>query len=75
MVIGVEVFRVLREAREAFKRINKILDDVEVISETVSRPVEGMSSLIAGIKQGSGVVKLLAKLFKEDNEDEEIREE
>ena len=56
------------------ERVNRILDDVEVITETVSRPVEGMSSLIAGVRQGAGIIKVLSKLFKGEEENEEGEE-
>ena len=72
VIIGIEVFRILQETKKTLERVNKILDDVEVITDTVTRPVEGMSSLIAGVKQGAGVIRVLSKLFKDrEGEDEE----
>lgn len=68
VVIGVEVFKILKEFRQTLKRANKILDEVEKVSSTLCKPVEGMSSLISGIKQGTAVVKVLTKFLKnEDN--------
>lgn len=74
VVIGVEVFRILRETKKTIERANRILDDVEEITNAVSRPVEGMASLVAGIKQGTAVVKVLGKLFHESKDDEESEE-
>jgi len=74
VVIGIEIFRILREAKKTIERTNRILDDVEEITNAVSRPVEGMASLVAGIKQGTAVVKVLGKLFHESKDDEESEE-
>ena len=41
--------------------INKILDDTGIISESVSRPINMVSTMLMGIKGGSAIMKLLGK--------------
>lgn len=60
-VIGVQVFFILREFRVTLQKANKVLDDTGVISESVSKPISLMSTLLLGVKGGSGIVKALTK--------------
>lgn len=75
VIIGIEIFRILQEVKRTLQRVNKILDDVEVITDTVTRPVQGMSSLLTGVRQGAGIIKILNNFFrdraKKENEDDE----
>ncbi len=66
-VIFVQVYFILREFRTTLTKANKVLDDTGIISESVSKPINMVSSLILGAKAGSGIMKLLSKDKKADN--------
>lgn len=60
-IVGVEVFLILREFRESIRKMNKILDDAGLISESVAKPISGISGFLTGLKSGASLVKLLLK--------------
>ncbi len=60
VVLGIQVFFILRELRTTLKKTNKILDEVDELTETVSEPI----SFITGFLFSSKTLGILAKLFK-----------
>jgi hypothetical protein len=61
VIIGVQVVYILRELREAVRKINKILDDAGLVSESVAKPIAGVSGFLTGIKSGANLIKLLER--------------
>ena len=61
LVLGVQVFFILRGLRQTIDKANKVLDDTGVITESVSGPISNLSSLATGIKTGSAIAQLLKK--------------
>lgn len=60
VVLGVQVFFILKELRQTVSKANKVLDDTSLITESVSGPISSLSALTSGIKAGAS----LAQLFK-----------
>ncbi len=60
LILGIQVFFILREFRETISKTNKVLDDAGQISESVSAPLSNMSTLLAGLKTGASI----ANIFK-----------
>ena len=59
MVLGIQVFFILREFRKTVLKANKVLDKTNLITESVSGPVSSLSSLISGLKTGANFINLL----------------
>ena len=72
-VISVQVFFILREFRNTLTKVNKVLGDAGVVSESVSRPVSLLSSMLMGIKGGSSLMQALTN--KKKGVKENVREE
>jgi len=68
---GIQVYHILKELRETVKKTNKILDDVELISYSVAKPIAGVSAFISGLKGGMDVVNLFMKNKKESSSKED----
>ncbi|MDO8461083.1 MAG: hypothetical protein Q7S38_01430 [bacterium] len=66
LILGVQVFFILKDLRRAVTKANKVLDDTSIITETVSGPISSLSTLTSGIKIGASLLKLLKKkkIFK-----------
>lgn len=64
-VIGIQVVYILREFRNTVHKINKVLDDTGVISESVSKPVSALSGMMLGIKTGTGIMKMFSRSREE----------
>ncbi len=60
-VICIQVYFILREFRATLQKANKVLEDTGVISESVSRPVSMLSTMITGIKGGSALMRVLTR--------------
>lgn len=59
VVLGIQVFYILRELRKTISKANKVLDDTGVITESVSKPVSSLSTLISGIKTGATIASII----------------
>lgn len=64
MVIGAQVFLILKEFRKTVMKTNKILDDSGVISESISKPINLVSGAVMGIKGGQILMKMLGSKEK-----------
>ena len=70
LVIGIEIFFVLKETKKSLTKLNDSLDkfdhvmgDIEIISQSVATPVNKFSHIIMGLQQGAGVVRFLTQVF------------
>lgn len=73
IVLGVQVFFILRELRKTVSKANRVLDKTNLITESVSGPVSSLSSLISGVKTGATFINLLKgnrKVKRRDREKE-----
>ncbi len=52
VVLGVQVWFILKEIRVSMQKMNKMLDDAGKVSGAVSEGVVGMSGFMNGIKTG-----------------------
>lgn len=59
LVLGVQVFFILRELRKTVTKANKVLDDTGVITESVSGPIANISTLTTGVTIGKLITKFL----------------
>lgn len=64
VVLGIQIFIILKELRKTVDKANKVLDDTGHITETVSGPISTLSSLAAGIKTGVTFMNLFKKKKK-----------
>ncbi|QQG40904.1 MAG: hypothetical protein HYV37_01100 [Candidatus Levyibacteriota bacterium] len=67
LVLGVQVFFILRELRQTVSKANKVLDDAGLITESVSGPLTSLSSLATGVKTGALLAGLLRRKKKDKN--------
>ena len=61
IVLGIQVFFILRELRKTLEKANKVLDDTGIITESVSKPIASLSSLTMGLKTGASIARLFDK--------------
>jgi hypothetical protein len=60
-IVGVEVFFIFKELRQSMKKINKMLDDMGLITESIAKPIAGLSGFVSGLKSSAEAVKLLTR--------------
>ncbi len=63
VVLGIQVFYILKDLRETLKRTNNILEDVENVSDGVNRSLSSFSGMFSNASAVGSVVRILS-LFK-----------
>lgn len=59
LVLGIQVFFILKELRKTIDKLNKVLDDTGTITESVSKPISSLSNLAVGLKAGARIARIL----------------
>jgi len=67
--IGVQVVYILREVRRAMEKVNKMLDDAGMVTESISRPIAGLGGMLDGLKSGLKVVETIGTFFTRKKKD------
>jgi len=77
VILGVQVFYILRDLRRTVKKTNKILENAEGITEGIQGPITAISSFVLGTKATSLVtlVGFIKHLLGKDKEDEKNKRE
>jgi hypothetical protein len=72
IVLGVQVFYILRDLRTTIKKTNKILDNADDITEGISGPITAVSSLLLGAKATSllTVARFVKNFISGDRDDD-----
>ncbi|MGH7204563.1 MAG: hypothetical protein ACREHC_09060 [Candidatus Levyibacteriota bacterium] len=77
VVLGIQVFFILKELRQTITKTNRVLDNADAITENIEAPLSALSSLALGVKASSliGVAKFVGSLLgKNKDEDKHHRE-
>ncbi len=69
LVLGIQVYFILRELRKTLAKVNKVLDDTSLITESVSKPISNLSSLTMGLKTGATIAKIFGAGKKHKKEE------
>lgn len=69
IILGIQVFIILRELKTTISKANKVLDDTGAITGSVSGPISALSTIASGVKVGSIVSSFIKGKFRgEDSE-------
>lgn len=66
IVLGIQVWFILKEVRVSMKKMNKMLDDAGKVSGAVSEGVIGMSGFVNGLKTGISAITSLIRNKEEE---------
>ena len=64
VVLGIQVFFILRQLRQTVSKANKVLEDTGTITESVSVPISKISLLASGAKVGTIIASILKRKKK-----------
>ncbi|MDP3987584.1 MAG: hypothetical protein Q8P80_00365 [Candidatus Levybacteria bacterium] len=64
LILGVQVFFILRELRQTVAKANKVLDDTGAITESVSGPISNLSTIVSGVKTGAAIASIFNRKKK-----------
>jgi phosphoglycerate-specific signal transduction histidine kinase len=72
VVLGIQVFFILVDLRKTISKLNKLLENVGFITDSVSGPISFFSTFIAGLKTDSllTVAKFIRVMLSKEKDDE-----
>ena len=59
LILGIQVYFILQELRRTIIKTNKVLDDIELLTQSIAEPVSKLSSLTTGLKTGAVIATAL----------------
>lgn len=79
LVLGIQVYLILNEFRKTLSKANKVIDDIEMLAESIANPISKLVALTSSFKAGSMIASVLKMLplfqgkkhHRRDEEDEE----
>ena len=74
VIVGIEAYKVLKQIQKSIKRADKIMDDVEIITESVAGPVEKLSGLVHGLQHGATFINTIQSIIERRNQQEQNRQ-
>lgn len=66
IILGIQVFFILKEIRISLQKVNKMLDDGGRVTGTISSSVENVSGFVNGIKAGISALTAFRNKKEED---------
>jgi hypothetical protein len=70
VALGIQVFFILREFRKTVTKANKVLDNTNIITESVSSPLSSLSGLVSGLKTVTPFLSFFKKIISKDDSGE-----
>lgn len=70
VILGIQVFLILGELRKTLTKTNKILDEVEQLTESVSEPVSFISGLLFSSKTFATIANFIRRGSRERDKHE-----
>ena len=72
MVLGIQVYFILREFRKTVIKANRVLDDTQQITQNVSAPLASLSTLSTTLQASSifAIIKFVKSILTKDTEEE-----
>lgn len=72
VILGIQVFFVLKDLRKTLSRLNSVLKNAEQITDNVNAPLSAISSLVGNVQAESFLtVAKLARAFLQKNKKKE----
>ena len=63
VVLGIQVFLILREIRKTVEKTNRVLENADVIAKSIADPISALSSLAVSIKTGVSFANWIKKIY------------
>lgn len=68
VVLGIQVFLILGDLRKTIKKTNKILDEVDQLTESVSEPISFISGILFSSKTFATIANFIRRSRKKTDE-------
>jgi hypothetical protein len=73
VVLGIQVYFILKEFKKTVIKANRVLDDTETITKNVSGPIASISSISNSLQASSvfAIIKFVRGILLKEKEEEE----
>lgn len=61
IIVSYQVILILKEFRQTLLKTNRILDNIETVSNNVVRPITNLTHLLEGVKNGVKIAKIVSQ--------------
>ncbi len=77
VILGVQVFFILKDLRKTIVKANKVLDNAGSITDNVSGPIASLSSIASNVKAGSllTVAKFVRHVLNKESDEKKQKKE
>src|SRR5476649_2044450 len=80
LILGIQVFLILQEFRKTLSKANKVIDDIELLAESIANPLSKLATLTSSFKTGTMIASALKLLpffqskkhYRREEEEEEV---
>lgn len=72
--LGIQVFFILKEFKKTVSKANKVLDNTNIITQSVSSPISSLSGIAAGIKTGATFINIFKKILSSDQNEKKKKD-
>jgi len=62
-VIGIQIVYILREVRRSLEKINQLLDDAGMITESIVRPITGLGGMVDSLRSIGKAMETIGVFF------------
>lgn len=63
IIVGIQLILLLKEFRQAFTRLNQLIDVIESTLHELSHPAAAITGLLESLKQSNSLFKLISKFL------------
>lgn len=70
-LIGIQIIQILKEFKKSVEKVNKMLDDAGMITQSIAHPISGLGGMIDGIKSGVKAIDAIGNFFSKRKKNKE----
>ncbi|MBI2590926.1 MAG: hypothetical protein HYW33_03565 [Candidatus Blackburnbacteria bacterium] len=63
IAVGIQAFLIFLDLKRSIKKLNQLLEDAQVLTNSVARPVQGLTHLVEGVKNIRSVIDFASTLM------------
>lgn len=67
VAVGIQAFLILLDLKHSIKKLNQLLEDAQILTNTVARPVAGLVHLAEGVKNIKNIIDFASSLTHKSN--------
>lgn len=62
LILGIQVYLILSEVRKTLSKANKVIDDIELLAQSIANPISKLASLTSGLRTGAVIASVIKML-------------